>query len=162
MRVILVLVVSFLIGGTVFSQSAPNKYWIQFTDKNGSPYSVNNPEAFLSERAIDRRADQGIEVVEQDIPVNQDYIDQVLELGNVELLLRSKWFNAITIETDDPALVAEIEQLSIVSQVKTYKGHTKIKSIEKEVDVIDKEFSSSSYGPSYDQLEEINGDALHK
>jgi subtilisin family serine protease len=162
MRVILVLVVSFLLSGTVFSQSAPNKYWIQFTDKNGSPYSIDNPEAFLSERAIDRRADQGIEVVEQDIPVNQDYIDQVLELGNVELLLRSKWFNAITIETDDLALVAEIEQLSIVSQVKSYKGHTKIKSIEKEVDVIDKEFSSSAYGPSYDQLEEINGEALHK
>ena len=162
MRGLFAVIVSMLLSAVVVSQTAPNKYWIQFSDKNGSPYSIDNPEEFLSERSIDRRESQGIEVVEQDIPVNQDYIDQVLDIGNIKLLLRSKWFNAITIETDDPSLIAQIEQLSIVSQVKTYQGHAKPKSIEKEIPILEKEFSSSAYGPSYDQLEEINGQALHQ
>ena len=51
--------------GYVFSinaQIAPNKYWVQFTDKNDSPYSINNPEEYLSERAIQRRQDYNIAI----------------------------------------------------------------------------------------------------
>ena len=44
-----------------FSQK-PNKYWIEFTDKSDTPYSVFHPEEFLSARAIDRRAKAGIAV----------------------------------------------------------------------------------------------------
>jgi len=162
MRGLIVVLVCIMWSTMVYSQSAPNKYWIQFSDKNGSPYSIDNPEEFLSDRSIDRRESQGIEVTEQDIPVNQDYIDQVLDIGDIKLLLRSKWFNAITIETNDPSLIEQIEQLSIVSLVKNYQGYIKPKSIEKEMPVLEKDFSSSAYGPSYDQLEEINGEALHQ
>ena len=51
--------------GYVFSinaQIAPDKYWVQFTDKNDSPYSINNPEEYLSERAIQRRQDYNIAI----------------------------------------------------------------------------------------------------
>jgi subtilisin family serine protease len=147
---------------SVYGQSAPNKYWVEFTNKDGSPYSIENPEAFLSQRAIERRSDQGIEITEQDIPVNEDYINQVLELGDIELLLKSKWFNAITIETDDLGLIAAVEQLSFVNQVKSMSKYKKDKK-EEEVPLGDqKDFNSDEYGPSYDQLEELNGEALHQ
>ncbi len=41
------------------AQTAPDTYWVQFTDKVNTPYSVDAPEQFLSARAIARRAAQG-------------------------------------------------------------------------------------------------------
>ena len=40
---------------------APNQYLIEFTDKNNSPYSINKPTEFLSEKAVERRKKYGIE-----------------------------------------------------------------------------------------------------
>jgi hypothetical protein len=38
------------------------KYWIQFTDKNNSPFSINSPEQFLSSKAIARRTKSQISI----------------------------------------------------------------------------------------------------
>lgn len=78
------------------AQVAPSRYWVQFTDKNNSPYSIDRPEEFLSQRSIDRRVKYGIEIDEFDIPVNQNYIDAVAECG-AEILNPSKWLNGVTI-----------------------------------------------------------------
>ena len=34
------------------AQIATNIYWVQFKDKDNSPYSIDNPEAYLSARAL--------------------------------------------------------------------------------------------------------------
>lgn len=44
------------------------KYWVKFKDKNGSPYTIGNPSAYLSARSIARRTNQGIAVDMTDIP----------------------------------------------------------------------------------------------
>ena len=41
-------------------QAQQYKYYVQFSDKNGSPYSLSEPTAFLSQRSIDRRTAKGI------------------------------------------------------------------------------------------------------
>mgnify|MGYP006337151371 FL=1 len=69
----------------VFAQS--DKYVVYFTDKNGSPYSISNPSAYLSPRAIQRRAMQNIPIQTDDLPVNQTYINQVSALGATVLNL---------------------------------------------------------------------------
>lgn len=156
-------IVLFCLSGLFLNaQTAPGKYWVQFVDKADSPFSVDNPQEFLSDRAIERRVRQGIEITIQDIPVNETYINQVLELGAIELLLKSKWFNAITIKTDDESLIDEIELLSIVSQVKSVEIYKRDTFDEKEYEGVDKSFEPSDYGTSYAQLEEFNGEALHK
>ena len=63
------------------AQVATNIYWVQFTDKNNSPYSIDNPEEFLSPRALQRRANQGIGIDEYDIPVNPQYLQAVADCG---------------------------------------------------------------------------------
>ena len=83
--------------GYVFSinaQIAPDKYWVQFTDKNDSPYSINNPEEYLSERAIQRRQDYNIAIDNYDIPVNQSYIQAVASIG-ATILSPSKWLYGV-------------------------------------------------------------------
>lgn len=51
------LIILLIIGVSVMAQIqvAPDKYWIQFTDKSNTPYSIDRPDEFLSERAIQRR-----------------------------------------------------------------------------------------------------------
>ncbi len=96
------------------AQVAPDKYWIEFTDKSGTPYSLDEPQAFLTERAIQRRANQGIEYSEDDLPVNPDYIAGVAETG-ASLLFVSKWLNGLSIETSSSAVLDEIAALPYVA-----------------------------------------------
>lgn len=102
-----------------FSQTAPvgpKKFWVQFNDKNNSPFSIDNPTEFLSSKAIERRNKQGIQLKWNDIPVNPNYVEQVSATG-ARILNRSKWFNAITIEIQDSSLITAIQALPCVNAV---------------------------------------------
>ncbi len=33
------------------AQVAPDKYWIEFTDKSGTPYSLDEPQAFFNRKS---------------------------------------------------------------------------------------------------------------
>ena len=162
MKRFLTVILSSVLFISVYGQTAPNKYWVQFTDKDNSTYSIDIPLEFLSQKAIDRRDAQNIDITEQDIPVNQSYIDQVLALGEIDLLLSSKWFNSITIFTEDETLIDEIELLSIVSQVKSLQILKKGNYEVEETPASEKVYDPLDYGFSLDQLEEVNGDALHE
>src|SRR5436190_13006438 len=93
-----------------FITVAQDKYVIRFTDKNNSPFSTSNPLAFLSQKAVDRRTNQGISVDLTDIPVNDTYIQGVAATG-ATVLNKSKWFNSVTIETASPTVLAAISAL---------------------------------------------------
>ena len=47
-----------------------NRYMVFFKDKTGTSYSVSQPLGFLSQKALDRRIRQNINVVPADLPVN--------------------------------------------------------------------------------------------
>lgn len=102
------------------------KYRVQFTDKNNSPYSISNPSAFLTQRAIDRRTNQGIAIDETDIPVNQAYVDSLIDLG-AQIFNVSRWFNTATIFLSDTNLVDDIEALSFVSSVSTTRPYFQLR-----------------------------------
>ena len=116
----LTLVIGILITSLAQAQTAPDKYWVQFTDKNDSPFSISAPEQFLSYRAIDRRNRHSISVNEQDLPVNPQYIEAVTDLG-ASLIHRSKWFNGITIFTQDIGVLDAIRALEFVRSIKSVK-----------------------------------------
>ena len=177
MKKINILIVCILMSYIGLSQISPDKYFVQFTDKNNSPYSIGNPSEFLSQKAIDRRSNQGISIVENDLPVNPSYVEEVAEIG-VTVLNRNKWFNGITIYTTDPNALAQINALPFVQTV--LKNKNKSDGLENEI--IEKPFfanesifpakpSGSSqykgsdyfdYGASYNQIHMIMGDVLHE
>src|ERR1700722_15315783 len=111
MRRLLLLSVIFLLA--ISTQAQDGKYWIQFTDKNGSPYSISTPTQYLSARAIARRAKFSIPIQFNDLPPNPNYIDSVISKG-VQLLNRSGWFNAISIYAADTTKLAAIRKLPFV------------------------------------------------
>ncbi len=108
----------------IVSFAQTNRYMVFFSDKNGSTYSINNPEQFLSQEAINRRENQGIAIIEQDLPVNDSYMQGVKDLG-VDVFYASKWLNAALIQTDD-SNIASINTLSYVDSVLFIAPGTKL------------------------------------
>ena len=92
-----------------------NRYMVFFKDKAGSPYTISNADQFLSPKAIARRIQQGIDINEQDIPVNTVYVEGVKQTG-AETFFTSKWFNAILVQCD-VTLVTSITDLPYVDHV---------------------------------------------
>lgn len=92
-----------------------NRYMVFFSDKDGTSYSVDSPEEFLSVRAISRRTKQGLVISNQDIPVNQAYVDGVATTG-AEVFFKTRWMNGILIQCDQ-SLLASIEALPYVQDV---------------------------------------------
>ncbi len=98
------------------AQKVSEKHVVFLTDKNNSPYSLNNPEEFLSARAIDRRIKYNIALDEKDLPVTPSYISQISATGAI-FLYPLKWFNAVAISTDDPAVLEAILVLPFVDSI---------------------------------------------
>ena len=95
----------------------PSKYWIAFKDKQNSSYSINRPQEFLSQRAIEKRQRFNIPITEEDLPVNKNYIDQILKIDtNIILFTQSKWMNGITVYCKDSATLQKIKALPFVKQ----------------------------------------------
>ena len=53
------------------------KYRVNFRDKAETTYTLDNPSAYLSERALERRMRQRLPVDSTDLPVCQSYIDML-------------------------------------------------------------------------------------
>ena len=116
MKKLLTFILVLAVAVPLFAQTWGGKYRVQFTDKNNSPYSISNPSAILTQRALDRRSNQGIAIDETDIPVNQAYIDSLVNLG-AQVFNVSRWFNTATIFITDTNVINDILALSFVSSV---------------------------------------------
>jgi hypothetical protein len=94
-----------------------NRYLIKFKNKANNPFSLNNPSAFLSQRAIDRRQVSSTPIDSSDLPITPAYIDSVKQLVNVRILNESKWLNQISIQTTDLNAVNTIINFSFVENI---------------------------------------------
>lgn len=168
--IILILLIS---GIAAFAQIAPHKYYVQFTDKNQNPYSLNHPEDFLTQRSIQRRLNQGIGYDDKDLPVTPSYIEAVRNIGAV-ILNPTKWLNGTTIYLADTNLLGAIRNLPFVASVTHFtphpvrniepvdkSGQEKIGASLKPSDLQLKSTKSYNYGESYTQIHQVNGDAMH-
>ena len=159
-RVVAVLVLIFTSFVCLMAQS--NGYFLQFADKEGSLYTVDRPEEFLSERAIDRRVSQNIDIVENDLPVSATYINALKELG-VDVRYTTKWLNGAVVFSSDNELMDTLVNLNFVSYVEmtTNSNHVSTLVKFKEGHGILKNKSEEDYGYAWDQIQTVNGYHLH-
>lgn len=157
------------------------RFWVEYSDKNGSIYSLLNPWDFLSEKALARRNRVGYAVNMQDLPVNRNYIQSVAETG-VRVLLSSRWMNATLVATSDTALAAQIAALPCVKQVSlvgiyyTKRGIAELApdavtdysvQVPEAERILTKNKSSEDtynkgYGLGWDQIHQLQGEVLHE
>ena len=148
------------------AQIATNIYWVQFTDKNNSPYSIDNPEAYLSQRALQRRANQGIGIDEYDLPVNPQYLQAVADCG-AELINPSKWLNGVSIYTTDATVVEAVNGLEFVSVVRNCPDNPEAQKIKERWMANEQRFTTPSralngfYGGGETQITQLQGNVLH-
>ena len=148
------------------AQIATGIYWVQFTDKDNSPYSIDVPEQYLSQRALDRRARLGIAIDEYDLPVNPQYLQAVANCG-VELLNPSKWLNGVTVHVDDPEVLAAVNALPFVQAVRNCPEdpaaqETKQRWMEQELKVSGSPVVARDfYGGAHDQVYQLKVNELH-
>ncbi|MGI9542129.1 MAG: S8 family serine peptidase [Cyclobacteriaceae bacterium] len=97
------------------SWSQGHRFAVFFSDKNATEYTVDQPGEFLSARAIERRQKQEIPIIEQDFPVNANYVTGIKDLG-IKVWYSSRWLNMILIEADSSRL-PELTSLAFVSDI---------------------------------------------
>lgn len=93
------------------------KHIIYFRDKVNSPFSLDNPQQYLSDRAISRRHKQQINLTIRDLPVNPSYVNGLKNKG-AQVLYTSRWFNAAVIYSDS-ATLKELFSLPFVKNGQT-------------------------------------------
>jgi serine protease AprX len=140
------------------AQVAPDMYWVQFTNKSGTPYSIENPQEFLSERAITRRIKQGIKITTDDLPVTPAYVDSLKSLG-LTIHNTSKWLNGAVIISTDTALIDTLDRISFIASPVRFK---QTKAINRKI-VKECPFpkDAEDYGLSKAQLEMLHASHLH-
>ncbi len=155
------------------AQLAENTYWVQFSDKNQSNYYINQPEFFLSERALERRARYHIPIDSLDLPVNQWYVDSVRNQGAL-ILNPSKWFNGTTVYINNPNIIEKINALPFAKVI----AHPSFppfpiddlewRSIKQPVHYQNETKRDQQYWENYDygkadlQISMLNGKVLHQ
>ena len=149
------------------AQIATDIYWVQFTDKNNSPYSIDNPEAYLSSRALQRRANLGIAIDEYDIPVNPQYLQAVAECG-VQLLNPSKWLNGVSVYATNAAAIDAVNALPFVSAVRNCPNDPKAQEMKERwlADEMKPVAASRAmygyYGGAESQVKQLKVNVLHE
>lgn len=145
----------------------PVQHWIQFTDKSNTPYSLDQPLEFLSQRALDRRERQHIPLSENDLPVDPVYIQTVLDQGAI-YLTHSKWFNSVSVAVTSQAALSAIQNLPFVLNTEPVGKKdgspsiiNKFESALAEKSLAKADFDENDYGSGFNQIDMLSGISLH-
>lgn len=156
-RHLLILLLSILSTSATIAQTQ-YFFYVQLNNKQNSPYSLSQPEQYLSQRAINRRVAYGIACDSTDLPVNPAYIAEIAAKG-VKVHNRSKWLNGITVRMADTSIVSQIRALPFVKWAK-YTGQMISAALPAPRKA---KFGSEAYnyGTAATQINQLNGSALH-
>ena len=140
------------------------KYRVSLKDKAGSAYTIDKPQEFLSERALERRNRQQLPIDETDLPVSQKYVNELLGTG-ARLVTSSRWNNTVVLEVTDTLLMDKVSQMPFVTGVKkvwTQPDSIPVRNAERKKEVKnDIKKTDGYYGRALRQIAIHGGDSLH-
>jgi len=147
--------------------------WVFFNDKGEDLQNyLSKPSSVVSDKSLKRRAKvltEGNLITQRDLPVNKNYIDQLISLG-FQLKQQSKWFNGVSgwatkSELTQYANLPFVKQLDIVYRFK--KEITEEERVINTPDEQNNQISKSqgthsfNYGQSFTQLNQITVPQVH-
>ncbi len=142
--------------------------WVYFKDKPDSATYLSNPLTMLSQRALDRRSNQGIALDSKDVPIYQPYIDQVATSTGISVKAKSKWFNCVHVRGSQADINA-LKLLSFVLNVdfadKTLNSSPNKTKAKLKYTPVNKTMETAvtyNYGNSLNQVQMLNGHLLHQ
>lgn len=162
---LLILSTLVLLAAGASAQQDTLKYRISLRDKAATAYSLERPEQFLSQKAIERRRKQNLAIDSTDLPVCRKYVDEIRRQG-VNVIVTGKWENFVTVSCNDSALIDRIAALPFVRTAEKVWTAPKTKgemmsATRDSVVNTPKIYTDSIYGPAITQIQLSNGDKLH-
>ncbi|MFW6020273.1 MAG: S8 family serine peptidase [Bacteroidales bacterium] len=162
---ILILLIGIAVNSSA-QQFIPDRFFVKFTDKKHTNYSLSSPEAFLSKRAIDRRDRMNIAIDSNDLPVSRDYLDSLKNMG-AQVWNTTKWLNGVVISLDSLKKLDTIFAQSFVETIDTVRylsilnRSTRNRKTEFEQQSERRQANNNieDYGYAFDQMEMLN---VHK
>ncbi len=97
------------------TSQAQNKYAIHYKFKPQEAFSLDRPEEFLTEKAVERREKYQIPLDSMDLPVSEKYINTIQGLTN-RMFYHISWLNASVVEATEDQM-GEITALDFVDKV---------------------------------------------
>lgn len=97
--------------------SASQSFVFRFTlaDKKGCGYSIDQPQHFLSKKAIERRQKQGLAIDSTDLPLNQEYV-KAFNTKYSKVVGVSRWHNSVLVAMNDSSVVSTFRYFSFVKK----------------------------------------------
>lgn len=148
------------------AQEYDYKFRLYLKDKGESEFSIDRPEEFLSERAIQRRKSFSILIDKTDLPISVSYLTAIEKTG-ARIVAKSKWLNTVSINCQDSMLVEVLKKLPFVdSTTLVWKGE-QLKEIALPLDTMKTLLPDSLptmndyYGLAASSIHLVNGDTLH-
>ena len=136
------------------------KYLVLLKDKNNSPYSINSPLIYISQKSIDRRFKQGIDIKTSDLPPSPIYIANIQQTG-ATVIYKSRWMNAVLVEATE----TQKNTILSLSFVKGIEFNRPLKQARlqapKDKFAIEKT-ESLNYGDATAQIQLLGADAMHE
>ena len=161
-------ILSFLVLFLSCISFAQEDAWVYFNDKPDAIFYLNNPLQMLTQRSLDRRTTQGIALDNTDVPISQNYIDQVIASNGITVMAKSKWLNALHIrgsQSDIQALNSlpfvnriEFADRNLNSRSSSNSSTNNIEAVNKQLEVL----VDYNYGGSSNQIQMLNGHLLHQ
>ncbi|RBL90038.1 S8 family serine peptidase [Chitinophaga flava] len=142
------------------------KFRLILKDKGSSGYTLADPSAYLSTKAIERRKKRNIAIDATDLPISTAYLKAIEEAGG-KIVSKSKWLNTVSIATSDVLLVDKFKALPFVQDVViVWEGRRQTPS-RQYTDAPQSVFNHSSqtsfdYGAASNNIHISNGQALHQ
>jgi subtilisin family serine protease len=168
MKTIKTILLSAFLLLSVITDAQLNIYVVKFRDKNNSPYSINRPTEFLTQKSIDRRLHQHIALTTEDLPLNPSY-KAVISSKGIKIRLDLKWFNSIVVQTTTDN-VSYMQGLNFVESVESLGPipsllQATVKPFFKNESTDNLNFkaaqTTNDYGPATAQIEQVKGQLLH-
>lgn len=160
-------------GANIEQLESPVRYRAVLRDKAATTFSLNHPEAFLSKKALQRRAQQGVQVDSIDLPVCRLYIDAIHKLG-ADIITVGKWENFVTFSVLNSdakirqGIVDSIRHLPFVREVRVVwspQSHYSVEhpKLEDRVHLIKQKQDKRKefYGAAFSQIHMLGIDSLH-
>lgn len=161
---ILTILIVFL-SMSLIAQDYSYQFRLRLKNKGKSHYSVEKPEEFLSKKALDRRKKQNIAIANSDLPISQEYISEVENLG-AKIIAKSKWLETITIDCSDSTMVDTFTSLPFVYDAEfVWRGIHRAPKEDNdsisEYPIKEEIIFGNYYGKATDNIKIHKGESLH-
>jgi hypothetical protein len=163
-----IVLILIFVTSIIYSQETEDA-WLFFRDKPKAALFMANPLTMLSQRALDRRARQSILIDEQDVPIDETYLNEIKNIEEITILAKSKWLNAVHIQGTTAVINDVFSNFSFIKRVEY--ANTNLSDLQQKTTVTltnnhQQKFQGTTtdfnYGETTNQVEMLQVDFLHR